>query len=119
VLAGRERTSRGLRALLEAAHGPARAARLARSRCVQAIAAGYSPAAAGGEFVVAVSDVPPRPYRLKPAGGRPLPAPYATQTPRAAGGRVTVPFTYEASTDPAEQPGALALASAGLFEYRC
>jgi hypothetical protein len=119
VLAGRERTSRDLLALMEAARGPARAARLAHSPCVEGIAAGYSPAAAGGEFVVAVDDVPPRPYRLKPSRSRPLPAAYETQTPRAAGGRVTVPFTYEASTDPAEQPGALALASAGLFEYRC
>jgi hypothetical protein len=32
---------------------------------------------------------------------------------------VQVPFAFEASTDPTVQPGALALASADLFAYRC
>jgi hypothetical protein len=117
VLAGREHTPRELRALLEAATGPARAARLAYSRCVEGIGAGYSPAAAEGAFVVTVPDVPPQPARLKRA--RSLPDGYALETPRAAGGRVQVPFTFEASTDPSTQPGALALASADLFTYRC
>jgi hypothetical protein len=117
VLAGSEHTSRGLRALLEAAPGPARAARLTKSRCVEGVGAGYSPAAAGGEFVVAVRDVPPRPTRLTKA--RRLPPGYSVQTPRAAGGRVQVPFTFEASTDPTAQPGALALTSGDLFAYRC
>jgi hypothetical protein len=117
VLAGREHTSRDLRTLLEAAEGPARGARVAHSRCVEGIAAGYSPAAAEGTFVVAVPDVPPQPTRLRKA--RSLPSGYAVQTPRAAGGRVQVPFAFDASTDPTVQPGALALASADLFAYRC
>ena len=119
VLGGRERTSPDLRALLEAAEGPARGARLASGRCVTGVAAGYSPAAAGGAFVVAVPDVPPLAYRLSPARDRRLPAGFATQTPRAAGGRVLVPFTFEASTDPAVQPAGLARASADYFSYRC
>ena len=117
VLNGRERTAAPLRALLEASPGPARAASLvARDRCVRGVAAGYSPAEAGGSFLVAVADVPPLPYKLKPTRGRQIPP---TQTPRAAGGRVQVPFTFEASTDPAAQPTALALASAPAFTYRC
>jgi hypothetical protein len=116
---GRERTAPALRALLDAAGGPARAARVAESRCIRGFAAGYSPAAASGRFVVAVSDVPPLPYRLKPARGRSLSAAYALQTPRAAGGRVEVPFTFEASTDPSAQPTALALGSSPFFRYAC
>jgi len=119
VLAGRARTAPALRGLLDAAGGPARAARLVDSRCVRGFAAGYSPAAASGRFVVAVADVPPLPYRLHAVRGRALPVPYATQTPRAAGGRVEVPFTFEASTDPSEQPATLALASLPYFAYRC
>lgn len=118
VFAGRERTAPALHALLRAGHGPARAARLVGSRCVRGFAVGYSPAAGGGEFVVAVTDVPPLPFRLE-AGDRRLPEGYATQTPRAAGGRVEVPFTFETATDPAIQPSSLALASSPYFTYDC
>jgi len=119
VLRGRTHTAPALRALLGAAGGPARAARIVGSRCVRGFAAGYSPAAASGRFVVAVAEVPPLPYRLRPARGRALPGAYATQSPRAAGGRVEVPFTFEASTDPSAQPVALALAGSPYFSYRC
>lgn len=116
---GRQRTAAPLRALLEAAGGPARAARIVESRCVRGFAAGYSPAAGSGRFVVAVADVPPLPYRLKGARGRRLPEDLALQKPRSAGGRVEVPFTFEASTDPSEQPAALALRSSPSFRYAC
>ena len=119
VLEGREHTAPALRALLAAAPGPARAARLTGSRCVRGFAAGYSPAAAGGRFLLSVADVPPRAYRLKAVRGRTLPDGYATQTPRSAGGRVEVPFTLEASTDPSVQPAALALGSSPYFDYSC
>ncbi len=116
---GRTRTAAPLRALLAAAGGPARAARVVDGRCVRGFAAGYSPADAGGRFVVAVADAPPLPYRLRPAGTGRLPPGYSLQTPVAAGGRLQVPFTFEASTDPNVQPAALALASAPRFDYRC
>jgi hypothetical protein len=112
-------TSRSVRDLLAAVDGPARAARIDRSRCIRGVAAGYSPGAGGGEFTVVVPDVPPLPYRLRTLPGRPLPAGYAASSPRAAGGRVQVPFSFEASTDPAVQPVTLALASSGYFAYRC
>jgi hypothetical protein len=119
ILNNRERTTPGLRALLEAAGGPARAARLVDSRCVRGFAAGYSPAAASGTFTVVVPDVPPRPFALRVPGERDLPEGYALQRPRSAGGRVQAPFTFEASTDPTEQPTSLALASRAYFEYDC
>ena len=119
VFAGRERTAPELRTLLDAASGPARAARLVDSRCVRGFAGGYSPAAGQGQFVVAVSDVPPAPFRLQPVRGQPLPERYSTQTPRAAGGRVQVPFTFEAATDPAVQPTSLALSGSPYFAYDC
>ena len=75
VLQGRTHTAPPLRALLTAADGPARAARMADpgSRCVRGFGASYSPAAAGGRFLVAVDAVPALAFRLK-AGSRPLPA---------------------------------------------
>ena len=119
VLAGHGPTSGELRALLAGVSGPARAARVVASRCVKGLAAGYSPAAAEGQFAVAVADVPPLPYRLvRPRGAR-LPAGYQLGKPVAAGGRVQVPFGFEASTDPTVQPGALALVGLDLFTYRC
>jgi hypothetical protein len=121
VLQGRTRTAPALRALLTAADGPARAARLSdsRSSCVRAFGVSYSPAAAAGRFLVAVDAVPAPAYRLKSIPGRSLPDGYETQTPRSAGGRVDVPFTFEASTDPAVQPASLALGSSPYFTYRC
>ena len=117
VLDRREPTSRPLRALLGATAGPARAARLLDGRCVSGQAAGYSPADAAGAFVIAVDDVPPLPYRT--ARVRRLPDGFELQRPYAAGGRVSVPFTFEAASDPTVQPAALARASAPLFAYRC
>lgn len=111
--------SRAIRDLLAAVDGPARAARLDGSRCIRSVAAGYSPAAGAGDFTIAVPDVPPLPYRLRELRDRRLPAGYATSSPRAAGGRLEVPFSFEASTDPAVQPVTLALASSGYFGYRC
>jgi hypothetical protein len=120
VLDGRERTAPPLRALLDAAGGPARAARLVDDdRCITGVAAGYSPAAAAGHFTIAVRDVPPRPFALRPPGVRDLPEGYSLQRPRAAGGRVQAPFTYEASTDPTAQPTSLAISSRSYFAYRC
>jgi hypothetical protein len=120
VLNGREHTAPALRTLLTGAKGPARGAQLITGeRCLRGFGAGYSPAAAGGSFVVAVKEIPPLAYKLKPVRSRALPDGYATQTPRAAGGRIEVPFTFEASTDPTDQPAALALASAPYFAYRC
>jgi hypothetical protein len=111
----------GLLPLLRAAGGPARAARRTDDgrACIRGVAVGYSPAAAGGSFVVAVRDVPPRPSHLRPAPGRRLPPAYATSTPVAAGGRVVVPFSFEVTTDPSLQPAALALTAAGQFAYAC
>jgi hypothetical protein len=63
--------------------------------------------------------VPPLPYRLAPVRGRTLPDGYQVQSPQAAGGRLQVPFTFEASTDPSVQPALLALASSPYFAYRC
>ena len=105
--------------LLRAAGGPARGARLSESGCIRGVAAGYSPAAAGGRFVFATRDVPAKPYRLRPLPGRPLPEGYSTSEPVAAGGRVLVPFGFEASTDPSFQPALLALTSLGRFGYAC
>ena len=121
VLQGRTRTAPPLRALLTAADGPARAARLSDtgSGCVRAFGVSYSPAAAAGRFLVAVDAVPPLAFRLRAVPGKRLPGGYETQTPRAAGGRVDVPFTFEASTDPAVQPASLALGSSPYFAYRC
>jgi hypothetical protein len=100
--------------LLRAATGPSRAARLADdARCITGVAAGYSPASASGQFVVAVREVPPQPFRLRERLG------LDTQQPRAAGGRVVVPFAYEATTDAARQPAARALASSGQITYAC
>lgn len=109
----------GLLALLRATTEPARGARLTGARCMSGVAVGYSPAAAAGRFVYAVSDVPPRPYRLRPVRGRRLPDGYAASAPFAAGGRVVVPFSFETSTDPSLQPAALALTSSGPFAYAC
>ena len=121
VLQGRTRTTPALRALLTAADGPARAARLSDSSsgCVRGFGVSYSPAAAAGRFLVAVDAVPAPAFRLRAIPGRSLPDGYETQTPRAAGGRVDVPFTFEASTDPAVQPASLALGSSPYFAYRC
>jgi len=120
VLHGREHTAPALRALLTGAQGPARGAQVvAGSHCLRGFGAGYSPAAAGGTFLVAVDEVPPLAYKLRPVRGRTLPVGYATQSARAAGGRVEVPFTFEASTDPSAQPVALALAGSPYFSYRC
>jgi len=121
VLQGRTRTAPPLRALLTAADGPARAARVSESSsgCVRAFGVSYSPAAAAGRFLVAVTAAPALAFRLKAVPDRSLPEGYETQTPRAAGGRVDVPFTFEASTDPAVQPASLALGSSPYFTYRC
>ena len=121
VLQGRTHTAPPLHALLTAADGPARAARVPDpgSRCVRGFGASYSPAAAGGRFLVAVDAVPALAFRLKAVPGRSLPDGYETQTPQAAGGRIDVPFTFEASTDPAVQPASLALGSSPYFAYRC
>jgi hypothetical protein len=105
--------------LLRAADGPARGARLSERGCIRGVAAGYSPAAADGRFVIATREVPARPYRLRALPGRRLPSGYSISAPVAAGGRVVVPFGFEASTDPAVQPAALALTSAGRFTYAC
>ena len=99
--------------LLRAAPGPSRAARTADDGCITGVAAGYSPGDASGQFLVAVRDVPPRPFRLRARLG------LDTQKPRAAGGRVVVPFVYEATTDAARQPAARALASSGRIAYAC
>jgi hypothetical protein len=81
--------------------------------CITGVAAGYSPGDAAGQFVVAVDDVPPQPFRLRTNLRLP------TQKPRAAGGRVVVPFTFEATTDPARQPAASALAASRQIAYAC
>ena len=99
--------------LLRAAPGPSRSARLADAGCITGVGAGYSPEAATGQFVVAVREVPPRPFRLRERLGLDM------QEPRAAGGRVVVPFAYEATTDAARQPAARALASSGQITYAC
>jgi hypothetical protein len=110
-----ERTSRSpLLALLRAAPGPSRAAHTSARGCITGTAAGYSPGAAAGAFVVATRDVPPQPFRLRVLTDR-----VPTQRPRAAGGRVVVPFSFEATTDPTRQPAALALTSSGQFAYSC
>jgi hypothetical protein len=121
VLGGRTHTAPQLRGLLAAGDGPARAARLADpgSRCVRGFGVTYSPAAAAGRFLVAVEAVPALAFRLKTTPGGSLPDGYETQTPRAAGGRIDVPFTFEASTDPAVEPASIALGSSPYFAYRC
>jgi hypothetical protein len=110
----------GLQTLLRAAGGPARGGHVGGGgACVVGTAVGYSPAAASGRFVIAVRDAPPRPYRLRRIRGRSLPAGYSAGAPFAAGGRIVVPFGFEASTDPGTQPAALVLASGDRFTYRC
>jgi hypothetical protein len=113
------RASGPLLTLLRAAVGPARAARVSERGCIRGVAAGYSPAAAGGSFVFATRDVPSRPYLLRPLPGRRLPSGYSPAEPVAAGGRVVVPFRFEASTDPTVQPAALALTSSDRYAYAC
>jgi hypothetical protein len=56
---------------------------------------------------------------LRTAPGRRLPDAYSTSPPVAAGGRVIVPFGFEASTDPSAQPAALALTASAQFSYAC
>lgn len=115
----RAREGEGLLPLLQAAGGASRGARLGARGCIRGVAVGYSPAAAGGRFVVGVRDVPPLPYRLRPLRGAYLPDGMTTSTAVAAGGRVIVPFSFEATTDPTRQPAFLALASASRFAYAC
>jgi hypothetical protein len=120
ALARRAPAGHGVLPLLQAAGGPARGARIAPGApCITGVAVGYSPGEAAGRFVLSVRDVPPRPYRLRPARGRRLPAGYAASAPFAAGGRVVVPFSFEATTDPSIQPAAQALTAGPRFTYAC